>query len=137
MPHITVDYSPRLAGAFDRAAFATALHALVLKGSGSRGTCKTFFRAATQTYVTGSGPDDVPMAHVEVALLPGRSESTMARLSRQILALLREHVGAGGGEDVVCSVEVRPLAAYSLYPTRQPEPVDAACSAPPPRDRVA
>ncbi|MEV5607544.1 5-carboxymethyl-2-hydroxymuconate delta isomerase [Streptomyces sp. NPDC052225] len=133
MPHITVDHSPRLAGTFDQGAFAAALHAIVLEGSGSRGTCKTFFRTAAQTYVGGCAPDDVPMAHVEVALLPGRSEATTARLSGQILALLREHLGPG----VVCSVEVRPLAAYSLYPTRHAEPVDAALSAPPPRDRVA
>ncbi|WP_425840828.1 5-carboxymethyl-2-hydroxymuconate Delta-isomerase [Streptomyces fractus] len=119
MPQITVDYSPRLTDTLDRAALATALHALIVEGSGSRGTCKTFFRAATETYVVGSEYDDVPVVHVEVALLPGRSERTMTRLSQRILALLLEHVGADSGADVVCSVEVRPLAAYSLYPTRR------------------
>jgi 5-carboxymethyl-2-hydroxymuconate isomerase len=119
VPQITVDYSPRLTDTLDRAALATALHALVVEGSGSRGTCKTFFRAATETYVVGSERDDVPVVHVEVALLPGRSERTMTRLSQRILALLLEHVGAGAGADVVCSAEVRPLAAYSLYPTRR------------------
>lgn len=119
MPQITVDYSPRLGETLDRRALATELHALVVEGSGSRGTCKTFFRAATETYVVGSEHEDVPVVHVEVALLPGRSERTMTRLSQRILALLLEHVGAGAGDDVVCSVEVRPLAAYSLYPTRR------------------
>ncbi|WP_306321971.1 MULTISPECIES: 5-carboxymethyl-2-hydroxymuconate Delta-isomerase [unclassified Streptomyces] len=118
MPQITVDYSPRLGDTLDRAALATELHALVVEGSGSRGTCKTFFRAATETYVMGGEHEDVPVVHVEVALLPGRSERTMNRLSQRILALLVERVGAGGA-DVVCSVEVRPLAAYSLYPTRR------------------
>ncbi|MGW2343971.1 5-carboxymethyl-2-hydroxymuconate Delta-isomerase [Streptomyces sp. NPDC001661] len=119
MPQITVDYSPRLSDTLDRRALATELHALVVEGSGSRGTCKTFFRAATETYVVGSEHEDVPVVHVEVALLPGRSERTMTRLSQRILALLLEHVGADSGDDVVCSVEVRPLAAYSLYPTRR------------------
>ncbi|MFI7005199.1 hypothetical protein [Streptomyces sp. NPDC050145] len=131
MPHVTVDYSPGLAGAFDRRAFAAALHALVVEAAGSQGTCKVFFRAATETYVMGSGAEDTPVAHVEVALLPGRSEGTLARLSAKVLELLRTHLGPGTGPGdgaeagvgigvggVVCSVEVRPLAAYSLYPTR-------------------
>ncbi|MGY0489300.1 5-carboxymethyl-2-hydroxymuconate Delta-isomerase [Streptomyces sp. WG-D5] len=116
MPQITVDYSPRLGDTLDRAALATALHALVVEGSGSHGTCKTFFRAATETYVVGGEHEDVPVVHVEVALLPGRSERTVHRLSQRILALLIERVGDDG---VVCSVEVRPLAAYSLHPTRR------------------
>ncbi|MFE1955332.1 5-carboxymethyl-2-hydroxymuconate Delta-isomerase [Streptomyces sp. NPDC059524] len=123
MPHVTVDYSPGLAGTFDRHAFAAALHTLVVEAAGSQGTCKVFFRAATETYVMGCEDEGTPVAHVEVALLPGRSEGTLARLSAKVLELLRTHLGPGAGGDgtgggVVCSVEVRPLAAYSLYPTR-------------------
>lgn len=114
MPQITVDYSPELSDTLDRRTLAEELGALVVEDSGSRGTCKTFFRAAAETFVVGGEHEDVPVVHVEVALLPGRSERTMNRLSQRILALLVERAGA----DVVCSVEVRPLAAYSLYPTR-------------------
>jgi 5-carboxymethyl-2-hydroxymuconate isomerase len=114
VPHITVDYSPRLTGAFDRPGFAGALHALVVETAGSQGTCKVFFRAATETYVMGGEDEGTPVVHVEVALLPGRSETTLTLLSRRALRLLRSLVPA----DTVCSVEVRQLAAYSLEPTR-------------------
>ncbi|WP_237536489.1 5-carboxymethyl-2-hydroxymuconate delta isomerase [Streptomyces sp. SID5785] len=114
MPHITVDYSPRLGGAFDRPAFATALHTLVVEAAGSQGTCKVFFRAASETYVMGGEDPAIPVVHVEVALLPGRSEGTLTRLSQRALRLLRSFVVP----DAVCSVEVRQLDAYSLDPTR-------------------
>lgn len=46
MPHITVDYSARLDGLFDRQAFVREVHPTVLEETGSTGVCKTFFRPA-------------------------------------------------------------------------------------------
>ncbi|WP_411125153.1 5-carboxymethyl-2-hydroxymuconate Delta-isomerase [Streptomyces sp. x-19] len=120
MPHITVDYTARLAGAFDRQAFVRELHPMVRDEAGSAGVCKTFFRPAADTYVGESGAARVAFVHVEVGLLPGRSEELKARLSRDVLALLDKHLPGDDAHEVVSSVEVRDLAAsYRLQHSPQ------------------
>ncbi|MEU7301354.1 5-carboxymethyl-2-hydroxymuconate Delta-isomerase [Streptomyces sp. NPDC007206] len=119
MPHLTIDYSSRLAGAFDARAFVKELHPLVVEESGTSGVCKTLLRPAG-TYV-GDGPGtDAVFVHVEVGLMPGRPEDQKARLSESVLALLAKHLPADDGdrERVFLSVEVRDLAAsYRLAPS--------------------
>lgn len=108
MPHITVDYSGRLDDAFDRLAFAKELDPLVVTESRSAGVCKVFFRPAALTFVAGT-VDDPPFAHVEIGLLPGRSEAQKAQLAEAVLTLLTRHVPERLSP--VLSVEVRDLAA--------------------------
>jgi 5-carboxymethyl-2-hydroxymuconate isomerase len=115
MPHITVEYSPRLADLFDLRVFAQELHPTVLGGSGSAGTCKTLFREATAAHVSQRHSGDAAFVHVEVGLLPGRSDGLKARLSEDVLALLEKHLRVSTTDAVVCSVEVRDLAgSYRL-----------------------
>lgn len=55
MPQITVDYSGRLAGDFDRPGFARALHEAVVEIAAAKPpACKTQFRRTEDTVV---GPD--------------------------------------------------------------------------------
>ncbi|NEA46473.1 5-carboxymethyl-2-hydroxymuconate Delta-isomerase [Streptomyces sp. SID10815] len=122
MPHLVIDCSAPLADALDRAALIEELHPLVLADSGSTGVCKTVFRRA-ETYV-GDGADadgrsgGNGFVHVEVGLMPGRSEALKARLSERILTLLVAHLPAAGAGGATCSVEVRDLAgSYRLFPT--------------------
>ncbi|MFI2644013.1 5-carboxymethyl-2-hydroxymuconate Delta-isomerase [Streptomyces sp. NPDC018610] len=120
MPHLTIDCSERLADALDRVALLKELHPLVLGGSGSTGVCKTFFRRA-ETYVGEGTMGEAEFLHVEVGLMPGRSEALKTRLSESILRLLAAHLPPDG---VVCSVEVRELAgSYRLFPTAR-SPLD-------------
>ncbi|MEU5088519.1 5-carboxymethyl-2-hydroxymuconate delta isomerase [Streptomyces sp. NPDC021356] len=115
MPHITVDCPRRLAGLFDLSAFTAELHPMVLAGSSSAGTCKTLFRKATEAHVAHRHSSEVLFVHVEVGLLPGRSDGLKARLAENILGLLENHVRKATTDDVVCSVEVRDLAgSYRL-----------------------
>ncbi|WP_089102813.1 5-carboxymethyl-2-hydroxymuconate Delta-isomerase [Streptomyces hyaluromycini] len=115
MPHITVDYSPRIADSFDPRVFAAELQPTVLEGSGSAGTCKTLFRQAAEARAVDRYGDAAAFVHVEVGLLPGRSDAVKARLSEDALALLEKHLGVGTTQAVVCSVEVRDLAgSYRL-----------------------
>lgn len=114
MPHLTIDCSEQLADAVDRPALLRELHRLVLADSGSTGVCKTVFRRA-ETYVGGGAGGFV---HVEVGLMPGRSEALKARLSERILALLVARLPATGAGGTTCSAEVRDLAgSYRLFPT--------------------
>jgi 5-carboxymethyl-2-hydroxymuconate isomerase len=119
MPHLTIDYSSRLAGAFDARAFVEELHPLVVEESGTSGVCKTLLRPA-ETYVGDAPGTQAFFVHVEVGLMPGRSEARKARLSESVLALLGKHLPARDGdrERVFLSVEVRDLAAsYRLSPS--------------------
>ncbi|WP_405943586.1 5-carboxymethyl-2-hydroxymuconate delta isomerase [Streptomyces sp. NBC_00144] len=114
MPHITVDYPRRLARLFDVQAFADELHPVVLDESRSAGTCKTLLREATRACVSQHG-GDAAFVHVEVGLLPGRTDGLKARLCQAIVDLLERHIRMATTDNVVCSVEVRDLAdSYRL-----------------------
>lgn len=116
MPHITLDYSAHLAGRFDRAALVKELHALVSEDSGSAGVCKTLCRPVDETFA-GEAAGSFSFVHVDIGLLPGRSEPVKARLSEDVLELVGRHLRAAGEDGAVRSVEVRELAAsYRLSP---------------------
>ncbi|WP_369368389.1 5-carboxymethyl-2-hydroxymuconate Delta-isomerase [Streptomyces sp. CG4] len=119
MPHLTIDHSAHLAGAFDACALVKELHPLVVEESGSSGVCKTLVRPV-ETYVGDPASREAAFVHVEVGLMPGRSETQKARLSESVLALLARHVPAVEGTEgrTVISVEVRDLAgSYRLSPS--------------------
>ncbi|MGD3108798.1 5-carboxymethyl-2-hydroxymuconate Delta-isomerase [Streptomyces sp. YGL11-2] len=120
MPHITVDYSAQLAGVFDRRAFVRELHPMVVEETGSAGACKTFFRPVAETCVGDRDGAQVGFVHVDVGLLPGRSEELKARLSDGVLALLGKHLPGQDDYEVVASAEVRDLAgSYRLSHLQQ------------------
>ncbi|MFI0168179.1 5-carboxymethyl-2-hydroxymuconate Delta-isomerase [Streptomyces sp. NPDC017095] len=119
MPHLTLDYSSRLAGVFDASVLVKELHPLVLEESGSAGVCKTLVRPV-DTYVGDMSCEESGFVHVEVGLLPGRPEEQRARLAESVLALLGAHLRAAGAE-AVCSVEVRELSGtYRLSTSSAP-----------------
>ncbi|MBD0421786.1 5-carboxymethyl-2-hydroxymuconate delta isomerase [Streptomyces sp. TRM S81-3] len=121
MPHLTIDYSSHLADVFDRVALLKELHPLVVDMAGSTGVCKTFLRPA-ETYAGNGTIEESTFVHVEVGLMPGRSESLKARLSESILALLSAHLPVRDAAGAVLSVEVRDLAgSYRLSPKARGE----------------
>jgi 5-carboxymethyl-2-hydroxymuconate isomerase len=116
MPQITVDYSDRLADAFDRPGFARALHDRVVATAGATPpACKTQFRRTEETAV---GPDTEGHAVVSVviALLAGRTDETKAQLTGEVLDLLREYVKPVEGLALHASAEVRELdGSYTKF----------------------
>ncbi|MFD7921732.1 5-carboxymethyl-2-hydroxymuconate Delta-isomerase [Streptomyces sp. NPDC059740] len=115
MPHITVDYSPQLTEVFDRAALVRELHPVVRETTATAGVCKTFFRPAAETYVGEADAGRPAFVHVEIGLLPGRTDALKQQLSEDVLTLLEKHLHTGAGAEVVTSVEVRDLtSAYRL-----------------------
>ncbi|MEV8535475.1 isomerase [Streptomyces sp. NPDC051211] len=111
MPQITVDYSASLSDTFDRRGFASALHLLTADVvSTPLETCKTRFRPVEETFVADGAPEHA-LVHVELALLPGRTEEIKAELSRAALELLREHTAGAAGLVVHGSVDVTELGA--------------------------
>ncbi|WBQ04429.1 5-carboxymethyl-2-hydroxymuconate Delta-isomerase [Kribbella sp. CA-293567] len=112
MPHITVEYSESLSGAFDRRAFALALHraAAELIDSAIPGF-KTRFRPIDEGVIADGG-DGEAMIHVELAILPGRDQDTKSRLGDLTLATLGEYLDPAAGSNTQLTVEVRDLATY-------------------------
>ncbi|MEU7085784.1 5-carboxymethyl-2-hydroxymuconate Delta-isomerase [Streptomyces achromogenes] len=119
MPHLTIDYSARLAGVLDASVLVKELHPLVLEESGSTGVCKTLVRPV-DTYVGDMSSGETAFLHIEVGLLPGRPAHRRARLSERVLALADGHLRAAGVPEPVVSVEVRELAASYRLSTVTP-----------------
>ncbi|WP_225636639.1 5-carboxymethyl-2-hydroxymuconate delta isomerase [Streptomyces solaniscabiei] len=117
MPHLTVDYSARLASAFDHEALVRELHVLVGEESGSAGVCKRFVRPA-ETYIGDQVTEVVAFLDLEIGLRPGRSERLRARLAERAAAAVDRHFRTGPAQDVVVSAEVRELTdSYRLSHT--------------------
>ena len=116
MPQITVDYSGPLADGFDRPAFARDLHTAVVEIAAAKPpACKTRFRR-TEAVVVGPDSDGPARVHVHIALLPGRSDETKARLTEAVLELLRQYVKPAEGVMLHASAEIRELdASYRKF----------------------
>ncbi|MCX4782365.1 5-carboxymethyl-2-hydroxymuconate Delta-isomerase [Streptomyces sp. NBC_01264] len=114
MPQITVDYSANLSDTFDRHGFASALHALTAEvAAATVANCKTRFRCPDDVYVADGAPGSA-LVHVQIGLLPGRTEAVKAELSQAVLDLLFKHLPAGAdgaGPVVHASVDVSELGA--------------------------
>jgi 5-carboxymethyl-2-hydroxymuconate isomerase len=109
MPQITVDYSENLESAFDRRAFALALHPLVVETVDTKlDACKTRFRQVEET-VVGGGTPAATVIHISIALLPGRAPELKAQLSEAVLDLLAGHIEPVEGTLPAISAEVRDL----------------------------
>ncbi|GHD83863.1 5-carboxymethyl-2-hydroxymuconate Delta-isomerase [Streptomyces naganishii] len=116
MPQITVDYSERLADAFDRRAFAVEAHARAVEIADAKPpACKTRFRRTEDT-VVGPDTEGHAIVHVTIGLLAGRTEETKARLAEAVLEALRAHVKPVEGLALHASAEVRDLdPSYRKY----------------------
>lgn len=109
MPQITVEYSQALATAFERHAFAQALHPMASELIGSPvSSFKTRFVVLTDT-VIGDGTDHHAMIHVDFRLLSGRPLELKQALGREVLDLARSHIVAIPGMDIQVTVEIRDL----------------------------
>ncbi|GLW57107.1 5-carboxymethyl-2-hydroxymuconate Delta-isomerase [Kitasatospora phosalacinea] len=97
MPLITVDYTDRLAGSFDRRGFGLALNRLTVKLLDAKPAgCKTRFRR-TEEAVVGADAETFALVVVEVAVFPGRSAEAKAALGEAVLEALPGYLGAGAG----------------------------------------
>lgn len=109
MPQITVEYSQSVAAAFDRRAFALALHPMASDLIGSEiASFKTRFYAIDEA-VIGDGAPSHAMIHVDFRQLSGRPPELKQHLGAAVLELARVHLTAVPGMDVQLTVEVRDL----------------------------
>ncbi|MER5843122.1 isomerase [Streptomyces prasinus] len=119
MPQITVDHSAQVTSSFDCdwPAFVRDLHGTVVEIAAAKlPACKTRLRPTGDVFIGHEPVGDHALVHVHIALLPGRTEETKARLTEAALELVRRHVRASGGLTLHASAEVRELdASYRKY----------------------
>ncbi|MEV0531227.1 isomerase [Kitasatospora sp. NPDC050463] len=111
MPQISVDYSPSLAGAFDRRALGLSINRLVVKTiDAGPGACKTVFREV-RDFVVGVGDGDAAeggdaQVYVEFQIFPGRTPEAKAALADAVLALLAERIAPAPGTRLFTAVNI-------------------------------
>ncbi|MFJ5221167.1 5-carboxymethyl-2-hydroxymuconate Delta-isomerase [Streptomyces sp. NPDC088354] len=109
MPHITVDYSAELADAFDRRAFALALHPLIAKIVDTKAeACKTRFRRVEEAVIADGGAEHA-MVYAQIAVMAGRSPQVKAELSEAVLELVAAHLAPTPRLRVQSAVDISEL----------------------------
>ncbi|MFI6539846.1 5-carboxymethyl-2-hydroxymuconate Delta-isomerase [Nonomuraea sp. NPDC050547] len=112
MPQVTVEYSAVLREAFDRRAFALALHeqGAAVVGGRVEAFKSRFYRIDDAVIADGDARE--AMVHAQVAILPGRAEEVRRRLGQVAVELLARWVRPVTGVRVQLTVEVRELEVY-------------------------
>ncbi|MEU9100638.1 isomerase [Streptomyces sp. NPDC048361] len=109
MPFVTVEYSERLAAAFDRPAFAREVHA-VAAGliDAPVDAFKSRFRRIEESFFAATD-EGIDAVFVEVAIASGRTPQAIERLSEAVLEIARKHVTGVEGRRLHISVESREI----------------------------
>ncbi|WP_406094550.1 5-carboxymethyl-2-hydroxymuconate Delta-isomerase [Kitasatospora purpeofusca] len=110
MPQISVDYSPSLAGSFDRRELGVAINRLAVETIDAKPEgCKTVFRQTDPEVVVGFGERAEAQLFVQFQIFPGRTPEAKAALTEAVLALLAERVRPAPGERLQLAVDVRDI----------------------------
>jgi 5-carboxymethyl-2-hydroxymuconate isomerase len=108
MPQITVEYSPEVADAFDRRAFALALHGAVSPLVDSDvAAFKTRFRQIEECVIGDGAP--AAMIHVRIGLLSGRPAALKQEVGRVGIELARQHLKPVEGLATQLTLEVHDM----------------------------
>ncbi|MGW6928758.1 5-carboxymethyl-2-hydroxymuconate Delta-isomerase [Lentzea sp. NPDC054927] len=108
MPQITVEYSAEVSEAFDRRAFALALHqTLSPLVSSDVAAFKTRLRQIEESVIGDGSP--AAMIHIRIGLLAGRSVELKQEVGKAAIGLAREHLKPVEGLTVQVTLEVYDL----------------------------
>ncbi len=109
MPQITIEYSRNLEHVFAARELARSIHdqlpALI---DTQLASCKTRL-VMHDNLVIGDGSGDNAMIHVDLRILPGRSNDQKTRLGEAVMALLESSVHKPPQMKLQLTVEVREL----------------------------
>ncbi|MEV6717480.1 hypothetical protein AB0M48_36220 [Lentzea sp. NPDC051208] len=108
MPQITVEYSAELSEAFDRRAFALALHRTVGPlVSAEVAAFKTRFREIEESVIGDGSP--AAMIHIRVGLLTGRPVELKQEVGQVAVGIARDHLKPVEGLPTQVTLEVYDL----------------------------
>ncbi len=109
MPQITIEYSGNLEHAFAARDLARSIHerlpALI---DTQLASCKTRL-VMHEDMLIGDGSDDNAMIHVDLRILPGRSNDQKLKLGEAVMAMLESSVRKPPQMKLQLTVEVRDL----------------------------
>ncbi|MFI6099343.1 5-carboxymethyl-2-hydroxymuconate Delta-isomerase [Lentzea sp. NPDC051213] len=108
MPQITVEYSAEVREAFDRRAFALALHqALSPLVDAEVAAFKTRFRQIEESVIGDGSP--AAMVHIRIGLLSGRAAELKQEAGRTGIELAQQHFKPVDGLTTQLTLEVYDL----------------------------
>jgi 5-carboxymethyl-2-hydroxymuconate isomerase len=108
MPQITVEYSAEVSEAFDRHAFALALHQAVSPLVDSDvAAFKTRFRQIEECVIGDGSP--AAMIHVRIGLLSGRPAELKQEVGRVGIGIARDHLKPVDGLTTQLTLEVHDM----------------------------
>ena len=117
MPQITIEYSGNIGTGFDAPAFAATVHALLVEhADAALFNCKTRL-IEHQRFLIGDGSPANAMIHVDLRILPGRSDAQKRALGEAVIAELEKAVETKG-LDLQLTTEVRELDAANYHKRR-------------------
>ena len=117
MPQISIEYSDNIGSRFDARALAGAVHRLLVEHADAQlPNCKT--RLIEQRTFIGDGSAASGMVHIDLRILPGRTEEQKRRLGEAAIAALEEAAGAVELPDLQLTVEVRELDGSNYHKRR-------------------
>jgi 5-carboxymethyl-2-hydroxymuconate isomerase len=118
MPQVTIEYSGNLGTAFDSRACARVVHdRLVEHAAAELGNCKTRLIEHGE-FLIGDGARQYAMIHVDLRILPGRSDDQKGALGRAVLEALEQALSGVSGLDLQLTVEVRELDGANYHKRR-------------------
>jgi 5-carboxymethyl-2-hydroxymuconate isomerase len=112
MPHLILQQSSNVKNPDSKKFFKQAHELLVAKLPTQLSSCKSRLIIVDDYYVADGSPDTA-FAHLEVAVLSGRTDDLLAEISKLLFDLLQEHLSTSNKLlDLHLSVEVRSLGHY-------------------------
>ena len=112
MPHLILQQSKNVKNPESKVFFAAAHKLLTEKLPTKLSSCKSRLLIADD-FLVADGNQDLGFVHLEVAVLAGRTDELLSQVSRELHALLLEHLAAdNSGLTLKISVEVRNLSQH-------------------------
>lgn len=118
MPHTVLEYTSNVPDAPDLQAFWADLHRFLAEAAPCRiQDIKSRARRLDSWRMADGGPG-LAFAHLELGLLEGRDEATLAKVGRGALAILEAHFPRTLGERRAdLTVEIRPMRRDAYFKT--------------------
>ncbi len=118
MPQISIEYSANLAAPLAVEPFARSVHERVVQFADAElANCKTRL-VELDRYLISDGASRNAMVHVDLRILPGRTDEQKRQLGEAVIAALEDAVSGIEGFDLQLTAEVRELDGPNYHKRR-------------------
>ncbi len=118
MPQVNIEYSANAASQLDLQAIARGVHQRLMEHAGATlAACKTRL-TRLDAFLIGDGDPRNAMVHVDLRILPGRTDAQKLALGQSVSTLLQEAAAEVTGLQLQLTVEVRELDGPNYHKTQ-------------------